>query len=162
MKTLLRTLIYLFTAAWLGAEFFFPFLAAITFGTLRNDTHTAGMIVGNSLGALHKIGLISSVVLVVLLIVASTAGVYLRRAILPCVATVIIMGALVIASQFGVTPRMEQYRIEAGGDVRAAAADNPARLAFEQLHKTSEHIEEGIMLLGILYLFLLAKAEEKS
>ena len=46
MKTLLRTLLYLALIVWLGAEIFFPVVAAITFGTLQGATHTAGTIVG--------------------------------------------------------------------------------------------------------------------
>ncbi len=53
MKTLLRTLLYLALIVWLGAEIFFPVVAAITFGTLPGDTHTAGTIVGELLRILH-------------------------------------------------------------------------------------------------------------
>jgi hypothetical protein len=38
MKTLFRTLLYLALIIWLGAEIFFPVVAAITFETLRPDT----------------------------------------------------------------------------------------------------------------------------
>ena len=45
MKTLLRTLLYLAFIVWLGAEIFFPVVAAITFTVLRAETHTAGTTV---------------------------------------------------------------------------------------------------------------------
>jgi len=53
MKTLLRTLLYLSLVVWLGAEIFFPIVAAITFQTLQPDTHKAGAIVGELLHILH-------------------------------------------------------------------------------------------------------------
>ncbi len=59
MKTLLRTLLYLALIVWLGAEIFFPVVAAVTFQTLQPDTHTAGKIVGQLLRTLHDMGLAS-------------------------------------------------------------------------------------------------------
>jgi len=63
MKTVLRTLLYLALIVWLGAEIFFPVVAAITFMTLRADTHTAGTIVGQLLRILHGMGMVSGLVL---------------------------------------------------------------------------------------------------
>ncbi len=45
MKTLLRTLLYLALIVWLGAEVFFPIVAAVSFQTLAPETHAAGSIV---------------------------------------------------------------------------------------------------------------------
>ena len=41
MKTLLRTLLYLALIVWLGAEVFFPVVAAITFMTLPGQTQAS-------------------------------------------------------------------------------------------------------------------------
>ena len=68
MKTFLRTLLYLSLIVWLGAEIFFPVVAAITFMTLRPDTHTAGTIVGQLLRILHGMGLVSGMVALALLV----------------------------------------------------------------------------------------------
>ena len=70
MKTLLRTLLYLALIVWLGAEIFFPVVAAITFGTLQGATHTAGTIVGELLRIVHGIGIVSGLVLLALLALA--------------------------------------------------------------------------------------------
>ena len=59
MKTLFRTLLYLALMVWLGAEIFFPIVAATTFGVLQPNTHTAGAIVGQLLRILHGMGLVS-------------------------------------------------------------------------------------------------------
>ena len=58
MKTLFRTLLYLSLIVWLGAEIFFPVVAAVTFQTLQPDTHTAGTIVGTLLRILHGTGIV--------------------------------------------------------------------------------------------------------
>jgi hypothetical protein len=70
MKTLLRTLLYLALVVWLGAEIFFPIVAAITFQTLTPDTHKAGSIVGELLRILHGMGLVSGMVALALLALA--------------------------------------------------------------------------------------------
>ena len=46
-----------------------------------------------------------------------------------------------------------------GGAVDAAAADDPSRTAFERLHKTSEHVEEAILLCGLVLVGVLAMPE---
>ena len=63
MKTLIRTLILLSLIVWLGAEIFFPAVAAITFGQLAPDTHAAGSIVGALLRIVHVTGMVCGIVL---------------------------------------------------------------------------------------------------
>ena len=70
LKTLLRTLLYFALIVWLGAEIFFPVVAAITFTTLSPDTHTAGSIVGELLRILHGMGLVSGMVALALFALA--------------------------------------------------------------------------------------------
>jgi hypothetical protein len=82
MKTLLRTLLYLALIVWLGAEIFFPIVAAITFGTLRPDTHTAGAIVGQLLRILHGMGLVSGMVALACWRCAPRLGIYKPRTVL--------------------------------------------------------------------------------
>jgi len=76
MKTLLRTLLYLSLVVWLGAEIFFPIVAAITFQTLQPDTHKAGAIVGELLHILHGMGLVSGMVALALLALAPAWAIY--------------------------------------------------------------------------------------
>ena len=66
MKTLLRTLLFLALIVWLGAEIFFPVVAAVTFGALPGATHTAGSIVGELLRILHGMGIVCGLVLLAL------------------------------------------------------------------------------------------------
>lgn len=159
MKTLLRALILLCLIVWLGAELFFPAVAGITFATLSPDTHTAGRIVGSCLRLLHVEGLAAGVLLILLLATARLRGVYSRRAVFAPMVLLALMLALTLVSQFGIMPRMETYRIRAGGAIDLAAPDDPARVAFNRLHRLSTHVEEGVLLLGLATLVLLARAD---
>lgn len=159
MKTVVRTLLYLSLITWLGAEIFFPIVAAITFMTLQPDTHTAGAIVGHLLHILHGMGLVSGMVATALLALASGWGIYRGRTAIPPMALLIAMIGLTLYSQFGVVPAMERDRIAAGGRIDAAAFDNPSRIHFEILHNRSEHVEEAVLLLGLAAVALVASAE---
>jgi uncharacterized protein DUF4149 len=159
MKTLLRTLLYLALIVWLGAEIFFPIVAAITFTTLRPDTHTAGTIVGELLRILHGMGLVSGMVALALLALAPAWGIYKPRTVLAPMGLLILMIGLTVYSQFAIIPAMERDRIAAGGVIDAADAANPSRMHFEKLHHRSEHVEGAILLLGVATVALVAWAE---
>ena len=159
MKTLLRTLLYFALIVWLGAEIFFPIVAAITFTTLQPDTHTAGSIVGQLLRILHGMGLVSGMVTLALLALAPAWGIYKPRAVLVPMGLVVLMIAFTVYSQFAIIPAMERDRIAAGGAIDAVDAANPSRIDFNKLHNRSEHMEEAILLLGLATVVLVAKAE---
>jgi hypothetical protein len=159
LKTLLRTLLYLALIVWLGAEIFFPIVAAITFTTLRPDTHTAGAIVGQLLRILHGMGLVSGMVALALLALAPAWGIYKPRAVLAPMILVVLMIACTAYSQFAIIPSMERDRIAAGGAIDEADAANPSRIHFNKLHNRSEFVEETILLLGLATVVLVARAE---
>ena len=159
MKTLLRSLLYLALMVWLGAEIFFPIVAAVAFNTLRPDTHTAGTIVRQLLTILHGMGLVSGMVAMALLALAPAWVIYKPRAVLAPMGLVLAMVALTVWAQFGIIPAMERDRMAAGGAIDAADANDPGRRHFEHLHNVSEHVEEAILLLGLATVVLLARAE---
>jgi len=146
MKTLLRTLLYLALIVWLGAEIFFPVVAAITFTTLRPDAHNAGTIVGQLLRILHGMGMVSGMV---------------ALALLAPMILVVLMMALTGFSQFAIIPAMERDRLTAGGAIDDADATDPSRIDFNKLHIRSERVEETILLLGVATVALVALAETK-
>jgi len=159
MKILLRSLLYHALIVWLGAEIFFPVVAAITFQTLRPDTHTAGSIVGQLLRILHGMGLVSALVVLALLALAPAFGLYKPNAVLaPMILTVLMLG-LTVYSQFGIIPAMERDRIAAGGAIDSSDQGNAITVHFNKLHDRSEHVEGAIMLLGIATVVLIAWAE---
>src|SRR6201997_3506305 len=102
MKTLLRTLLYLALIVWLGAEVFFPVVAAITFGTLQPDTHMAGTIVGQLLRILHNMGLVSGIIALALLALAPAWGIYKSKAVLAPMVLLVLMIAGTCYSQYGI------------------------------------------------------------
>jgi Domain of unknown function (DUF4149) len=159
MKTLLRTLLYLALIVWLGAEIFFPIVAAITFMTLHPDTHTAGTIVGQLLRILHGMGLVSGMAALALLALAAARGIYKPRTVLAPMALILLMAALTLYSQFGIIPAMERDRIAAGGVIDAADLTNPSRIDFNRLHSRSMDVEGMILLFGLATVVLVARAE---
>ena len=159
MKTLLRSLLYLALVVWLGAETFFPVVAAITFGTLRSDTHTAGTIVGEFLRILHGMGLVSAMVALALLALAPAWGIYKTRSVLAPMVLVVLMLAFTVYSQFAIIPAMERDRVAAGGAINTMDATNPLTIDFNKLHNRSEHVELAILLCGVATVVLVARAE---
>jgi len=144
---------------WLGAEIFFPVVAAITFNTLRPDTHTAGAIVGRLLRILHGMGMVSGIVILVLLALAPAWSTFRPRAVLAPMILVVLMIGATVYSQFGIIPAMERDRIAAGGAIDTTDPANPYTARFNKLHDRSEHVEVAILLMGIATVALVAWAE---
>jgi len=158
MKTLLRTLISLAVIVWLGGLLFFPIVAAVSFTHLP-DTHAAGSVVGASLRILHQEGLFAGALLVLLFVAASVSGLYPRQVLRPPLVMVVVMLLLTAYSQFSIIPRMENYRLAAGGIIDAVPRSDPNRAGFDRLHNQSTRVEEGVMIAGLLLVLLLARAE---
>lgn len=156
MRTLVRTIAWLALIVWLGGLFFFPIVAAAAFTSI-SDTHAAGTIVAKCLGTLHHEGLIAGCIVLLLLLIGRAAGVYdaIRFAF---VVTLIMMG-LTAYSQYSIIPRMERDRIAAGGAIDNVPRTDPRHADFDRLHNCSVHLEEAVMLLGILLVILLANQE---
>ena len=160
MKTLIRTLLLLSLIVWLGAEIFFPVVAAVAFGKLSPDTHAAGQIVGALLRILHGMGMVCGVVLIALLALAPAWGIFKPRMALASLVLVLGMVGLTAYSQFGIIPAMERDRqMAVGGIIDHLAPGSPARVHFDALHKRSTWVEEGVLLLGIVVVVIVAGAE---
>lgn len=159
MKILLRSVLYLALIVWLGAEIFFPVVAAVTFQTLSPDTHTAGTVVGQLLRILHGMGLVSALVVLALLAVAPAFGLYKPNSVLAPMILTVIMLALTVYSQYGIIPAMERDRIAAGGAIDTNDPGNRYTAHFNMLHNRSEHFEGLVMLLGVATVVLVAWAE---
>ncbi len=158
MKTLLRTLLYLALIVWLGAEVFFPIIAAVTFTTVP-DTHIAGSIVGQLLRTLHWMGLIAGAVALLLLAIAPTWNIYKSRSVLiPMILLVLMIGATAY-SQFGIIPSMERDRIAAGGAINTEDTTSPQTIHFNKLHRRSTWVEEFVLILGVATVVFIARAE---
>jgi len=159
MKTLLRTLLSLSLIVWLGAEVFFPIVAAITFNTLHPDTHTPGNIVGQLIRILHGMGLVSGMVALAVMALAPAWGIYKPRAVLAPMALVVLMIAFTVYSQYGILPAMDRDLAAAGGTIDLSAPPDATTAHFNKLHNRSEFVEETILLLGLATVVLMARAE---
>jgi hypothetical protein len=159
MKTLFRTLLSLALIVWLGAEIFFPIVAAATFTTLQPDTHIAGTIVGQLIRVLHEMGLVSGMVALAVLALAPAWGVYKPRAVIAPMILVVLMLGFTVYSQFSIIPAMERDRIASGGTIEITDPSNAITVHFNRLHNRSEYVEEAVLLLGIATVVLVARAE---
>lgn len=159
MRTLVRTVLYLALIVWLGAEVFFPVVAAITFTTLQPDTHLAGSIVGQLLRILHQIGIVSGLIALALLAVAPVWNIYKSRAVLVPMVLLVLMLACTAYSQFGIIPAMERDRIAAGGAIDTHDTANPYTADFNKLHHRSTNVEGAVLLFGLLTVVFIARAE---
>jgi hypothetical protein len=159
MKTLLRSIVWLALVIWLGGLFFFPVAAGAAFSTLT-DTHLAGTIVATCLRVLHHEGLFCGGLMVILLALGRVLRVYRGSAMAGIIVTLIML-ALTAFSQFWIIPRMEAYRLAAGGAIDAVSPANPNRIGFNRLHNVSVKVEEGVMVGGVVLVFLLAHASSE-
>lgn len=156
MRTLLRSVVWLALIVWLGGLFFFPIAAWAAFTSLP-DTHMAGTIVAECLRVLHHEGLFCGGLMVILLALGRLVRAY-RPGVMAGVIIVLVMMGLTAFSQFWIIPRMETYRIAAGGAIDAVPATNPNRVGFNRLHKVSVEVEEGVMVGGVILVVLLSWA----
>lgn len=159
MKTLLRTLLSCALIVWIGAEIFFPIVAAITFSTPLLDTHTAGTIVGQLLRILHGMGLVAGIVALAVLALAPAWGIYKPRTVLAPMVLLLVMIAATVYSQFGIIPAMDRDRVASGGAIDTTDVTNPTTIHFNTLHHRSVFVEESVLLLGLATVVLVAWAE---
>jgi hypothetical protein len=160
MKTAIRALIFLLVVLWLGGVMFFPVVAASAFGSI-SDTHVAGTIVAKCLRVLHYEGLFSGALIILLLLFAQVARAVPRSVAASVVVTLIMLG-FTAYSQFSIIPKMEGYRMAAGGAIHLEARDDPNTMAFNRLHRVSEKVEEGVLVGGLILVVLLAANYPKT
>jgi Domain of unknown function (DUF4149) len=151
----LRFLMLLSLIVWIGGLIFFPVVAQTAFSVIASR-HLAGMVVGRSLGILHWMGLISGIVFLVSSLLYSklsggTAHIFAARHIL-----IVLMLALTLISQFGIIPRMDTLRASIG-EIDSVPADNPARMQFDVLHVWSTRVESGVILMGLVVVYLVSR-----
>jgi len=150
---LLRYLMLLSLIVWIGGIIFFAAVVTRTAFSVLPTHHLAGNVVNRSLASLHWIGLVSGVIFLVSSLLYSrlhqgSANLLAWRHILICA-----MLALTLISQFGVSPRMSRLRASMG-DMDTVSATNPARVEFNSLHGWSTRLESGVLLMGLVVVYL--------
>ncbi len=157
MMAILRFFMLLSLVIWLGGLIFFAFVLAPTvFSGILPTRHMAGAVVTRALTALHWMGIVSGIVF----LVTSMAYAYSTRGAAEPLAArhilVYLMLALTIASQFGISPRMQALRTEMVV-VDNVPQDDPRRVEFNRLHVWSTRLEGGVLVLGLAVLYLTAR-----
>ncbi|MBV9626435.1 MAG: DUF4149 domain-containing protein [Acidobacteria bacterium] len=150
----LRFLMLLTLAVWIGGLIFFPVVAGIAFSRLQVER--AGVIVGDSLVALHWIGMLAGAAFLVISLLHDRVLDGRTRTGRLCHVLVLLMLALTAISQFSIIPRMDALRAS-GRELSALPAVSPTRLQFDSLHRASVRIESGVLLLGFAALYFTAR-----
>jgi len=151
----LRFLMLLSLIVWVGGLIFFPVVAGTAFSVLPT-THLAGLLVRRSLVTLHWMGIVSGLVFLVSSMLFNrlsngSARVFAARHALVC-----LMLVLTLISQFGIIPRMDTLRASVG-EIDSVPVDSPVRMQFNSLHVWSTRLEGGVLLLGLLVVYLTSR-----
>jgi uncharacterized membrane protein len=155
--SILRYLMLLSLVVWVGGVIFFAFVLAPTAFQVLPNPHLAGNVVARALGKLHWIAIISGIVFLISSLAHSrlmngTAHVFAMRNLLVCV-----MLVLTLVSQLGIIPRMDALRASLG-DFAAVPLNNPQRVQFDALHVWSTRLEGGVLLLGLVIVYMAGSA----
>ena len=153
--TFLRFLMLLALAAWLGALVFFPIVAATAFSALPTS-HMAGLVVRGSLVKLHAMGFLCGAIFLVCSLIQNRLMLGRIQAFAFSHIVIILMLALTAISQFRIIPRMEALRA-AAGEINLLAPGEPIRAQFEALHAWSTRVEGGVVVLGVLLLYVTSR-----
>jgi len=153
MSNFLRTVEFLCLGLWLGSDVFLSFVVAPGAFRVLGSRDAAGAIVGFALGRMHLLGVICGIVFL-LARVARTRT--FASFVAPVALCVVLMMALTVASQVGVSPRMAMLRVQMGS-IQATAQDSPLLAEFSRLHRISVSLESGVLLAGFAALFLLVR-----
>lgn len=155
MKTLVRTIVWLALILWLGGLLFFPVAAWAAFSTIA-DTHQAGTIVAKCLAVVHHEGFIAGCLIILLLGIGRAMGVYRKGVGIAFAVTAVMLG-LAAFSQFWIIPHMERDRIAVGGAIDNVPSTEPHHADFNRLHNVSVHLEETVMLGGVVLVVFLSR-----
>ena len=153
----LRYLMFLALVVWLGGLIFFAFVLAPTVFTVLPTRHLAGNVVARALSSLHWIGVVCGIVFLVCSMLYSqlakgTPRVFAARHVL-----IVLMLVLTLISQFNIMPRMDTLRASIG-EIDSVPPSNPARMQFDALHAWSTRVEGGVLLLGLVAVYMTASS----
>lgn len=154
--SLLRFFMLLSLVVWLGGLIFFAFVVAPAAFSVLPTRHLAGNVVTRSLGALHWIAIISGIVFLTCSMINCRLTGGAARPFSAHHVMVYVMLLLTVISQFGIMPKMAALRASMG-EIDKVAPSDPARLQFDVLHVWSTRLESGVLLLGLVVIYLTAR-----
>jgi hypothetical protein len=153
MVPILRTIEFLGLSLWLGSDVFLSFVVAPGAFRILASRDQAGAMVGYGLWWMHMIGVVCGITILLARLLrtrtfASLAG--------PAALCVVLMIGLTVVSQHAVSPKMAALRVQMGS-IQATAADSPLLAEFGRLHRISVSLESGVLLAGLLAMYLMVK-----
>jgi uncharacterized membrane protein len=151
MSILLRTIEFLGLACWLGSDVFLSFVVAPGAFSVLASRDQAGAIVGYSLTRMHWMGIVCGVVILLVRVLRIRSLIALVAPVALCV---MLMIFLTVISQLAVSPKMAGLRVRMGS-IEATTEGNPLLAEFARLHTISVGLESGVLLAGMLTLFLM-------
>ena len=151
----LRFLMLLSLVVWIGGLIFFAFAVAPAAFAVLPTRHVAGNLVGRTLGILHWAAIVAGLVFLASSLLYSrltrgTPHIFAARNVL-----IILMLALTLVSQFWIIPRMDALRASVG-EIDSVPPGNALRQQFDSLHGWSTQVEGGVLLLGLVVVYLTA------
>ncbi|HVP52557.1 MAG TPA: DUF4149 domain-containing protein [Terriglobales bacterium] len=152
----LRLFMLLALVVWIGGIIFFAAVVAPTLFKVLPTHQLAGAVVGRSLGILHWMGIVCGVVFLITSMLNSYSARGAAHPFAPRHLLVYIMLALTAISQFVVSAKLLAMRT-AMGEIDLVPVTDARRLAFNQLHAWSTRLESGVLILGLVVLFLIAR-----
>jgi Domain of unknown function (DUF4149) len=153
MSTFLRTVEFLCLGLWLGSDVFLSFVVAPGAFRILGNRDAAGSMVGFALGRMHLLGVICGIVFLLARLIRSRS---FASFVAPVMLCVVLMIALTVASQVGVSPRMAMLRVQMGS-IQATAEGSPLPAEFARLHRVSVSLESGVLLAGLAAIYFIVK-----
>jgi len=154
--SVLRFFMLLALVIWIGGIIFFAAAVAPTVFKVLPTRHLAGAVVTRSLGILHRMGIACAMVFLITSMLHSYSARGAAHPFKPRHLLVYIMLALTAISQFIISAKMSALRT-AMGEIDLVPIADARRVAFNQLHAWSTRLESGVLILGLVVLFLVAR-----
>ena len=152
----LRFFLLLALVIWIGGIIYFAAAVAPTVFKVLPTRHLAGAVVTRSLAILHGMGIVCAIVFLVTSMLDSYSARAAAYPFAPRHLLVYVMLALTVVSQFVVSAKMAALRA-AMGEIDLVPVADARRIAFNQLHAWSTRLESGVLILGLVVLFLVAR-----
>lgn len=149
MATMWRFLKVFTLGTWVGGMIFFDFVAGVLFSQLKNPDD-AGNIVAILLWGLHMIGIVAAIIYLGVVLAEAKS---LKGLAQPASVLTGLMLLVTLVSQLWIMPTMDHLRQQMGS-YASTAASSPLRQQFDSLHVVSVRLEMGVLIAGIVALFL--------
>src|SRR3981189_1200421 len=153
MTILLQTIEFLGLSLWLGSDVVLGFGVAPGGFRIWVSRGQAGAMVGYGLWWMHMIGVVCGITMLLARLLRTRTFASLAT---PAALCVVLMMLLTVVSQHWVSPKMAALRVQMGA-IQATAADSPLLGEFGGLQPCSVSLESGVLLAGLLALYLMVK-----